>query len=107
MQVPGQTCWPRWRLPEDLWASHPTLEAVLDANATPPLGIAGIEMQDRGTRRHGKRCYGALGFGGLKLALQRHCVAQLFERNDLVFDAPEILAEATALLSRAAPRDDA
>lgn len=94
-------------LPEDLWANHPTLEAVLDSNATPPLGVAGIEMQDRGTVRHGKRCYGALGFGGLKLALQRRCVMQLFERNDLILDAPEVLAEAVALLGSTAPRDDA
>jgi hypothetical protein len=88
-------------LPEALWASHPTLEAVIDSNATPPLGITGIEMQDCGMVRHGKRCYGALGFGGLKLELQRHCVAQLFESNDRVFDAPDVLAAAqTLVLSR-------
>jgi hypothetical protein len=85
-------------LPEALWSSHPTLEAVLDSNATPPLGIAGIEMQDRGTLRHGKRCYGALGFGGLKLELQRACIAQMFEANDRVFDAPEVLATAQTLV---------
>lgn len=94
-------------LPEDLWATHPTLEAVLDSNATPPLGVAGIDLQDRGAIRHGKRCYGALGFGGLKLTLQRHCVAQLFERNDLVLDASEVLAEAERLLAAQAPRSGA
>ena len=87
-------------LPLALWASHPTLEAVLDANATPPLGISGIKIQDRGTLRHGKRCYGALGFGGLKLELQRTCVAQLFEANDRVLDAPEVFALACELLQR-------
>ena len=55
-------------------------------------------MQDRGTLRHGKRCYGALGFGGLKLELQRACIAQMFEANDRVFDAPEVLATAQTLV---------
>lgn len=94
-------------LPEALWADHPSLEAVLDSNATPPLGVAGIELQDRGVVRHGKRCYGALGFGGLKLTLQRHCVAQLFERNDLVLDAPEVLTEAERLFAAQESRSGA
>jgi len=79
-------------LTEAQWAEHPTLELVMDANATPPLGIAGIEMGDRGVERHGKTCYGALGFGGLKLELQRRCVGRLFESNDQLMDAPEIFA---------------
>jgi hypothetical protein len=85
-------------LPEALWSTHPTLEAVIDSNATPQLGVAGIEMNDRGTLRHGKRCYGALGFGGLKLEVQRTCIAHMFEANDRVFDAPEVLATAQTLV---------
>ena len=72
------------------WQTLPGLEVVIDANATPPLGIDGIEMTDRGNERHGKVCYGALGFGGFKLEVQRACVEKLFERNDQVFDALEI-----------------
>ncbi len=79
-------------LSEAQWATHPTLELVMDANSTPPLGIGGIEMSDRGTERHGKICYGALGFGGLKLELHRACIAQLFETNDGLMDAPEVFA---------------
>ena len=76
----------------DQWQSRPDLEIVIDANATPPLGIDGIEMVDRGTERHGKICYGALGFGGFKLEIQRACIAKLFERTDNVLDALEIYA---------------
>lgn len=77
-------------LSEELWATHPTLECLMDANATPPLGIAGIEMDDRGAERHGKICYGALGFGSLKLEIHRSCIAKMFQTNELALDALEI-----------------
>lgn len=85
-------------LAEEQWAAHPTLELVMDANATPPAGIAGVEMADRGVERHGKICYGALGFGGLKLELQRSCVGRLFEANNQLMDAPEIFALAREMV---------
>jgi hypothetical protein len=84
-------------LEERHWRDHPQLEVLVDANATPPLGIAGVEMADRGTVRHGKICWGAIGFGVLKLALHRACIAKLFERNDRVFDVEEIYAVAREL----------
>lgn len=74
------------------WQTISQLEIVIDANATPPLGIHGIEMTDRGIERCGKVCYGALGFGGFKLEIQRACVAKLFESTNNVFDALEIYA---------------
>ena len=77
-------------LAEEQWANHPTLDLVMDANATPPLGIGGLELSDRGVERHGKICYGALGFGALKLELHRACIARLFESNDRLMDAPEV-----------------
>ncbi len=79
-------------LEERHWAGLPDLEVLADANATPPLGIEGVDMMDRGTIRHGKICWGAIGFGTLKLALHRACIARLFERNDLILDAEEIYA---------------
>lgn len=82
---------------EKQWQTNPELEIVIDANATPPLGIDGISMTDRGTERSGKICYGALGFGGFKLEIQRACVAKLFESTDQVFDALEIYAIAKAM----------
>lgn len=85
-------------LAEARWRDHPTLEFVMDANATPPAGIQGIEITDKGSIRHGKVCYGALGFGGLKLEVHRACIAKLFEANDQVFDAPEVYALARALI---------
>ena len=54
-----------------------------DANASPPAGIEGVSMGDRGTQSHGKILFGPLGFGALKLALHRACIARLFEANDL------------------------
>ena len=81
-------------LKEEQWRDNPSLELIADANTTPPLGIAGIDLMDRGTIRHGKIVWGALGFGNLKLALQRACIARLFEQNDLILDAEEIFKTA-------------
>ena len=38
-----------------------TLELVADANASPPAGIEGVAMADRGTESHGKILFGAAG----------------------------------------------
>lgn len=85
-------------LEERHWKDHPTLELLADANASPPAGIEGIELMDKGVERHGKIVFGAIGFGAFKLALHRACVAQLFERNDLSLDAAEVYALAKTLV---------
>jgi methylenetetrahydrofolate/methylenetetrahydromethanopterin dehydrogenase (NADP+) len=74
------------------WQNHPTLELIADANTTPPLGIGGVDMMDKGVERHGKIVWGALGFGALKLAVHRACIAKLFEDNKRVLDAEAIFA---------------
>lgn len=85
-------------LAEDDWRMHPDLEILVDANATPPLGIGGVDTMDRGKERHGRIVYGAIGFGALKLELHRASVASLFERNDLVLDADEIYTRARQMV---------
>jgi hypothetical protein len=79
------------------WAENPNIELMADANATPPLGIEGTDMLDRGKDREGKIVWGAIGFGTLKLALHRACIARLFETNNLVLDAEEIFETAKAM----------
>jgi methylenetetrahydrofolate/methylenetetrahydromethanopterin dehydrogenase (NADP+) len=79
-------------LGEDHWRDNPTIELIADANTTPPLGIGGTDMLDKGINRHGKIIWGALGFGPLKLALHRACIAKLFEDNKQVLDAENIFA---------------
>lgn len=85
-------------LEERHWKDSPTIELMADANATPTLGIEGVDMMDKGAKRHGKIVFGAIGFGALKIALQRACVARLFEQNDLVLDAEEIYAFAKTMV---------
>jgi methylenetetrahydrofolate/methylenetetrahydromethanopterin dehydrogenase (NADP+) len=80
------------------WQANPSLEMVADANASPPAGLEGVGLSDRGTLSHGKILFGALGLGALKLALHRACVARLFEQNDLVLDAEEIYAIAKGMV---------
>ena len=84
-------------LPEDVWREHPDLERLADPGTTPPSGIEGIEPFDRDEARHGKRTFGGLAIGSLKLRLHRACIAQLFESNDRVLDVEEIYALARSL----------
>jgi hypothetical protein len=84
-------------LDERHWKENRGLRLIADANATPPLGIAGTDMMDRGKDRDGKVVWGAIGFGTLKLALHRACIGRLFESNNLVLDAEEIFALAKTM----------
>jgi len=85
-------------LDESQWRDAPVLELIADANASPPSGIEGVGLNDRGALKHGKTVFGSLGFGALKLALHRACVARLFEQNDLILDAEEIYAIAKTMV---------
>jgi hypothetical protein len=80
------------------WQKSDALELIADANASPPAGVQGVGMSDRATESHGKLLFGPLGFGALKLAVHRACIARLFEQNDLVLDAQEIYAVAKAMI---------
>ncbi|MGR9071960.1 MAG: NADP-dependent methylenetetrahydromethanopterin/methylenetetrahydrofolate dehydrogenase [Gammaproteobacteria bacterium] len=79
------------------WENNDAIEMIADANATPPLGIGGTDMMDRGIERQGKIIWGAIGFGTLKLALHRACIGKLFNSNDLVLDAEDIFALAKSM----------
>ena len=88
-------------LAESAWREQRSLELLADANATPALGIQGIEMMDKAKERHGKTVWGAIGFGALKIALHRACIARLFEQNDLELDAEAIYAIAKPMVGQA------
>jgi methylenetetrahydrofolate/methylenetetrahydromethanopterin dehydrogenase (NADP+) len=79
------------------WENNSNIELMADANATPPIGLGGADMMDRGQERHGKIVWGAIGFGTLKLALHRACIEKLFESNDQLFDAEEIFSLAKTM----------
>lgn len=67
-----------------------TLRVAIDLSAVPPLGIEGIDMNDRAVERDGALCYGAIGVGGKKMKIHKAALAALFESNDRVLDAEEI-----------------
>ncbi len=79
-------------LTAEQWQHNKNIEMMADANASPPIGIGGTDIMDKGIARHGKIIWGAIGFGGLKLALHRACIAKLFEDNQQVLDAENIFA---------------
>jgi hypothetical protein len=84
-------------LPETIWKNHPTIRVLADVNAVPPLGIEGTQAHWNGQAVNDKQVFGALGIGGLKMRIHKKCIARLFESNDLVLDAEEIMAIARNL----------
>jgi hypothetical protein len=79
-------------LPQDVRKSSTGLRVAIDLNAVPPVGIAGIEVVDKGKQRDGTIAYGAIGVGGMKMKIHRAAVRRLFETNGAVLDAEEIYA---------------
>jgi methylenetetrahydrofolate/methylenetetrahydromethanopterin dehydrogenase (NADP+) len=71
-------------------ASGKRLVVAIDLSAVPPLGLAGIEVTDKGTQRDGMSCYGAIGVGGTKMKIHKAAIRQLFEAHDQVLDAEEV-----------------
>ena len=80
------------------WMESESIEVVCDANAMPPLGIEGVELNDKAKEIGGKKAFGAIGFGGLKISVHRECVSRLFHSNDGIFDAEEIYRIAKEML---------
>ncbi|MGH1536948.1 MAG: NADP-dependent methylenetetrahydromethanopterin/methylenetetrahydrofolate dehydrogenase [Gammaproteobacteria bacterium] len=72
------------------WQDHPTLELIADVGTSQILGFEGIDVMDKDTERHGKRIFGGIGIGALKLKLHRACITKLFESNDIALDAEAI-----------------
>lgn len=76
---------------EALLSAAADLRVLVDLNAVPPLGLAGVGVNDKGVPRFGdKICWGALGVGGMKMKIHKAAVARLFETNDAVLDAEAI-----------------
>jgi hypothetical protein len=65
---------------------------LIDLNAVPPAGIEGIAATDKARQDSGAVVYGALGVGGTKMKIHRAAIRRLFESNDAVLDAEELLA---------------
>jgi len=84
-------------IPERMWKPHPTLQILADVNAVPPLGIENTQVHWNGEEIEGKRIFGAIGIGGFKMKVHKRCIARLFERNNLVLDAEEIMKTAKEL----------
>ena len=81
----------RWR------KTNPSV--LLDLNAVPPAGIAGIDPTAAGIEIDGKICYGAIAIGELKMKIHKGAIRCLFESNDRVMDTQAIYKFGADLLA--------
>ncbi|MEL7496596.1 MAG: methylene-tetrahydromethanopterin dehydrogenase N-terminal domain-containing protein [Planctomycetota bacterium] len=84
-------------LMDDRWQQNDRQQILIDINAVPPSGIAGVEVMDTGEQRGNSVCYGAIGVGGLKMKIHKLALQKLFETNDLVLDTETIYQLGTSL----------
>ncbi|PHR94773.1 MAG: bifunctional NADP-dependent methylenetetrahydromethanopterin dehydrogenase/methylenetetrahydrofolate dehydrogenase [Blastopirellula sp.] len=75
---------------EEQLQANGSLKVAIDLNAVPPVGLAGIQPQDKAVDLNGVIRYGALGVGGTKMKIHKAALKQLFQQNDQVFDAEQI-----------------
>lgn len=78
-------------LPEAVRKSVGSLKLVVDLNAVPPAGIEGVGPMDSGAALDHAEAFGAIAVGGLKMKIHKAAIARLFESNDQVLDAEEML----------------
>jgi hypothetical protein len=81
------------------WQDSAKLRVAVDLNAVPPLGIDGINVMHKAETKGDIACYGAIGVGGLKMKIHKRALEQLFESNDAVLDAEQILEIGKSLTS--------
>ena len=65
---------------------------LIDLNAVPPAGIAGVAATDKARQDGAAVVYGALGVGGTKMKIHRAAIGRIFAANDVCLDAEELLA---------------
>lgn len=65
---------------------------IIDLNAVPPAGIAGIAPTDKARQEGNAVLYGGLGVGGLKMKIHKGALAHIFAATDAFLDAEPLLA---------------
>lgn len=65
---------------------------LVDLNAVPPVGIAGVAAADKARAEGATLCYGPLGVGGLKMKIHRAAIERIFTDPEAFLDAEELLA---------------
>ena len=65
---------------------------IVDLNAVPPAGIAGVAAADKARAEGATLCYGALGVGGLKMKIHRAAIERIFSDPQAFLDAEDLLA---------------
>ena len=65
---------------------------IIDLNAVPPAGIAGILATDKARLDGQTILYGALGVGGTKMKIHKAAIARIFADPSAFLDAEDLLA---------------
>ena len=78
-------------LPQENLQRAESLRVAVDLNAVPPAGIEGVEVTAKAALLGNVTVYGAIGVGGTKMKIHHAAIRRLFQSNDAVLDAEEIM----------------
>ncbi|MFM7107999.1 MAG: methylene-tetrahydromethanopterin dehydrogenase N-terminal domain-containing protein [Planctomycetaceae bacterium] len=67
-------------------------QVLVDLNAVPPSGIAGVLPADAGRRDGAATAWGAIGVGGIKMRIHRAAIERIFADPSAFLDAEDLLA---------------
>ena len=81
------------------WQNLESLEVIADVSTASSAGVQGIELMDRDAERAGKKTFGGIGIGALKLRVHRACIERVFESNHHVLDTLAIYGIAKDVVS--------
>lgn len=70
---------------------------IVDLNAVPPAGVAGVVPADAGRRDGAAALYGAVGVGGVKMRIHRAALERVFADSGAFLDADDLLGIGQAL----------
>lgn len=70
----------------DVWVNNKRIKVLVDTNIVPPYGIEGIKPRDDGLLVEGKKCFGALAVGSLKMELHQRIIGKMFEEKGILLN---------------------
>jgi len=73
-------------------AAAARVRVIIDLNAVPPAGVAGIKPTDKARPDGDALLYGALGVGVLKMKIHKAALARIFTDTAAFLDAEALLA---------------
>jgi len=73
-------------MPKSVWTGSKGIRVLADMNVVPPYGIEGVKPKDDGNIIEGRKCFGAMAVGSLKMELHKRMIEHMFKEKGTLFN---------------------